>query len=133
MIPRIVILLLLALAPALAQADPQWLTLPPTPSLPQPAQSGSAPVNGIHMWYAAFGADQGEPVILLHGGLANSDYWGNQVRALMNRYRVIVMDSRGHGRINPQRAALWLRSDGIGRDRADGFSSDPEGRDRRLE
>ena len=39
-----------------------------------------------------------EPVILLHGGLANSDYWGNQVRALMNRYRVVVMDSRGHGR-----------------------------------
>jgi pimeloyl-ACP methyl ester carboxylesterase len=60
--------------------------------------SGSAPVNGVRLWYATFGADQGEPVILLHGGLANSDYWGHQVRALMNRYRVVVMDSRGHGR-----------------------------------
>jgi pimeloyl-ACP methyl ester carboxylesterase len=37
-------------------------------------------------------------VILLHGGLANSDYWGDQVRALQPHYRVIVMDSRGHGR-----------------------------------
>jgi pimeloyl-ACP methyl ester carboxylesterase len=98
MIQRIVVLLLLALAPAMACADPQWLTLPPTPSLPQPVHSGSAPINGIYIWYATFGADQGEPVILLHGGLANADYWGNQVRTLMSRYRVVVMDSRGHGR-----------------------------------
>ncbi len=77
-------------------AEPQWLTLPPTPSLPPAARQGTAPVNGIRIWYAEFG--QGEPVILLHGGLANSDYWGNQVRALQDRYHVIVMDSRGHGR-----------------------------------
>src|SRR5579885_2405184 len=56
--------------------EPQWLTLPPTPSLPQAAQSGTAPVNGIKIWYAVFG--QGEPVILLHGGLANADYWGHR-------------------------------------------------------
>jgi pimeloyl-ACP methyl ester carboxylesterase len=37
-------------------------------------------------------------VLLLHGGLANASYWGNQVRALAPNYRVIVMDSRGHGR-----------------------------------
>jgi pimeloyl-ACP methyl ester carboxylesterase len=84
-------------APALANAEPQWLTLPATPSLPKAAQSGYAPVNGIKIWYAIFGR-RGEPVILLHGGLANSNYWGNQVRALQARYRVIVMDSRGHGR-----------------------------------
>jgi pimeloyl-ACP methyl ester carboxylesterase len=76
--------------------EPQWLTLPPTPSLPQAAQSGTAPVNGIKIWYAVFG--QGESVILLHGGLANADYWGHQVRALQPHYRVVVMDSRGHGR-----------------------------------
>jgi pimeloyl-ACP methyl ester carboxylesterase len=77
-------------------AEPQWLTLPATPTLPDPAQSGVAPVNGIKIWYASFG--EGEPVILLHGGLANSNYWGHQVRALQSGYRVIVMDSRGHGR-----------------------------------
>lgn len=88
--------LLLLLAPVAASAAQQWLTLPPTPSLPQAAQSGYAPVNGIKIWYATFG--RGEPVILLHGGLANSNYWGNQVRALESHYRVIVMDSRGHGR-----------------------------------
>jgi len=92
--------LLMFAAPAATHADPQWLTLPATPTLPKAAQSGYAPVNGVRIWYATFGpsSNGGEPVILLHGGLANADYWGNQVRALEGRYRVIVMDSRGHGR-----------------------------------
>jgi pimeloyl-ACP methyl ester carboxylesterase len=79
-----------------SRAAEQWMTLPPTPSLPKATQSGYAPVNGIRIWYAEFG--QGAPVVLLHGGLANSNYWGNQVPVLAKRYRVIVMDSRGHGR-----------------------------------
>ena len=62
---------------------------------PETAQSGYATVNGIRIWYATFG--HGEPVLLLHGGLANSNYWGNQVPALAGSYRIIVMDSRGHG------------------------------------
>lgn len=79
-----------------ACAEPQWLTLPPTPELPRAEQSGYAPVNGIKIWYAEFGS--GEPVILLHGGLANANYWGKEVPVLAKSYRVIVMDSRGHGR-----------------------------------
>jgi pimeloyl-ACP methyl ester carboxylesterase len=79
-----------------AHAAPQWLTLPPTPTLPKAVQSGFAPVNGIKIWYATFG--RGEAVVMLHGGLANSNYWGHQVRALQTHYRLIVMDSRGHGR-----------------------------------
>jgi pimeloyl-ACP methyl ester carboxylesterase len=85
-----------ALAAVPAMAAPQWMTLPPTPSLPASVRSGTAPVNGVRIWYATFG--HGEPVILLHGGLANSNYWGDLVRALESRYEVIVMDSRGHGR-----------------------------------
>jgi pimeloyl-ACP methyl ester carboxylesterase len=88
--------ILLALFTGSAVAQPQWLTLPPTPSLPPALHSGMAPVNGIKIWYAEFG--QGEPVILLHGGLANANYWGEQIPTLAAHYRVIVMDSRGHGR-----------------------------------
>jgi pimeloyl-ACP methyl ester carboxylesterase len=79
-----------------ASATPQWLTLPPTPTLPKALHSGLAPVNGIKIWYAEFG--HGRPVVMLHGGLSNSNYWGHQVRALDKDYRVVVMDSRGHGR-----------------------------------
>src|SRR5580658_8544901 len=81
---------------AAARAEPQWLTLPITPKLPAHGKSGYAPVNGIKIWYATFG--HGAPVILLHGGLANSNYWGKLVPTLARHYRVIVMDSRGHGR-----------------------------------
>ncbi len=85
-----------SIAEVAVAAGPQWQVLPPTPTLPKAAVSGYAPVDDIRIWYAEFG--HGAPVILLHGGLANADYWGNQVRALEGRYRVIVMDSRGHGR-----------------------------------
>jgi pimeloyl-ACP methyl ester carboxylesterase len=92
----ILFVLLFCLTGAAAHAEPQWLTLPPTPTLPKADHDGYAPVNGVKIWYAEFG--RGEPVILLHGGLANANYWGNQVRALERDYRVVVMDSRGHGR-----------------------------------
>lgn len=88
-------LLVTSLAVAASAAYP-WMVLPPTPTLPTPTKSGLAPINRVRIWYADFGS--GPPVILLHGGLANSDYWGLQVRALSPSYRVIVMDSRGHGR-----------------------------------
>lgn len=91
-----VVSIVMAFAAGPVIAERQWLTLPPTPSLPAAAKQGVAPVNGVRIWYAEFG--DGEPVILLHGGLANSNYWGNQVRALQDRYKLIVMDSRGHGR-----------------------------------
>lgn len=49
------------------------------------------------MYYATFG--EGPPVLLLHGGLANSNYWSGVVPILVAHHlRVIVLDSRGHGR-----------------------------------
>jgi pimeloyl-ACP methyl ester carboxylesterase len=90
------LVLMVAFCAVSANAAPQWMNLPPMPSLPRAADSGYAPVNGIRIWYAEFGS--GPPVILLHGGLANSNYWGTLVPALSPHYRVIVMDSRGHGR-----------------------------------
>ena len=36
---------------------------------------------------------EGPPVVLLHGGLANSNYWGLLVPELARHYRVVVIDS----------------------------------------
>ncbi|WP_375458452.1 alpha/beta fold hydrolase [uncultured Enterovirga sp.] len=58
------------------------------------AQTGR--VTAERLFYAQFG--QGEDVLLLHGGLGSSDVWAGQVRHLAGRYRVTVMDTRGHGR-----------------------------------
>ena len=53
--------------------------------------------DGARIWYAAYGS--GSAVILLHGGLGHSGNWGYQVPALLGSgYRVILIDSRGHGR-----------------------------------
>jgi pimeloyl-ACP methyl ester carboxylesterase len=73
-----------------------WLTLPATPKLPNPIRQGLAPVNGVKIFFAQFGI--GLPVLFLHGGLANSNYWGRQVEDLSRNYLVTVMDTRGHGR-----------------------------------
>jgi pimeloyl-ACP methyl ester carboxylesterase len=79
-----------------AQGQPRWQTLPPTPRPAAGETVGTAAVNGIKLFYATIG--HGPPVVLLHGGLANSDYWGNQVPALAAHHEVILVDSRGHGR-----------------------------------
>jgi pimeloyl-ACP methyl ester carboxylesterase len=95
-IRRVMLLPLLLFTLGAAWADALWQTLPPTPPPVPGEHAGHAEVNGISLYYATIG--RGPPVVLLHGGLANSDYWGNQVRALLPRHTVILMDSRGHGR-----------------------------------
>jgi pimeloyl-ACP methyl ester carboxylesterase len=79
-----------------AQAEEVWQTLPEPPPMPEPAESGMAPVNDIEMYYAVYG--EGDPVLLIHGGLGHGDVWGFQVPALAEDHKVIVADSRGHGR-----------------------------------
>jgi pimeloyl-ACP methyl ester carboxylesterase len=79
-----------------AHAEDRWMTLPEPPAMPQAAESGYAPVNGIQMYYAVYGA--GDPILLIHGGLGHADIWANQVSELAKTHKVIVADSRGHGR-----------------------------------
>ena len=54
------------------------------------------PVNDIRMYYAIYG--EGDPVLLIHGGLGNADDFGFQVPALAESHKVIVADARGRGR-----------------------------------
>ena len=93
-----VLVFLFALATPLrpAHAAELWQTLPPTPAPVSGGHSGYADVNGIRLFHIEIGS--GPPVVLLHGGLANSDYFGDQARALARTHRVILVDSRGHGR-----------------------------------
>jgi pimeloyl-ACP methyl ester carboxylesterase len=88
--------LVLAMPLQAAMAAERWQELPPTPAPVPGLKSGHAELNGIRLYYAEIG--HGSPVVVLHGGLANSDYLGSQVQALAARHRVIVVDSRGHGR-----------------------------------
>lgn len=96
---RAVLSLTLLTSPGLltsALASEVWQGLPEPVAMPTATRSGYANVNGVRLYYAVYG--HGRPVLLLHGGLASSNYWGAQVRELSKHYAVIVMDSRGHGR-----------------------------------
>ncbi len=73
-----------------------WTTLPATPALPPGGRQGTISVDGVRIFYARYG--HGTPVVLLHGGLGNANYWGNQIAVLASRYDVIAIDLRGHGR-----------------------------------
>lgn len=61
------------------------------------SDGGYVETRGARIWYASIG--RGTPVVLLHGGLASSRSWDKQVPALVAAgHRVILIDSRGHGR-----------------------------------
>lgn len=83
-----------------AYSKEQWQVLPPTPSLPADTVGHRAMINGAQLWYAEWGArNRGVPVLLLHGGALNSNYFGLLIPVLVQHgYRVIAMDSRGQGR-----------------------------------
>jgi pimeloyl-ACP methyl ester carboxylesterase len=93
---RLISVVLVLLLSVSARAEEIWQTLPKPPAMPAPVESGMAPVNDIQIYYAVYG--QGAPVLLIHGGLGHADVWGFQVPALAETHKVIVADSRGHGR-----------------------------------
>lgn len=53
-------------------------------------------LDGVRTWYAESG--QGEPVVLLHGGLTDGRAFTGNLAALADRFRVLMPDRRGHGR-----------------------------------
>lgn len=67
--------------------------------IPAPAKSGYAPVNGVELYYAVYG--EGDPLILLHGGLEQIEVFGPNIAALAEGRQVIGVDLQGHGRTVP--------------------------------
>ena len=46
---------------------------------------------------AYYDVGRGKPLVLLHGNGEDSSYWNAQIPELTRFYRVIAVDSRGHG------------------------------------
>jgi 3-oxoadipate enol-lactonase len=59
-------------------------------------ESGFAEVNGASLYYESLG--QGEPVVLLHAGIADGRMWDEQFGTFAEGYRVVRYDRRGFGR-----------------------------------
>lgn len=61
----------------------------------------------IQLYYEEKG--QGEPLILLHGNGEDSSYFVHQITYFSNKYRVIAVDTRGHGRSPRGNSAFTIR------------------------
>lgn len=82
----------------------RWQTLPLPPAMPKADSEGSVDVAGATIYYTVYG--KGDPVVLLHGGLGNSAHFGFQLPALVDKFQVIAIDSRGQGRSTKGKAAI---------------------------
>jgi pimeloyl-ACP methyl ester carboxylesterase len=86
-------LLIAAAAPALAQEGKNAMEVAATPT---PTRKGHVTANGIEYYYAIYG--EGEPLLLLHGGLGQIEMFGPVLTALAAERQVIGVDLHGHGR-----------------------------------
>jgi pimeloyl-ACP methyl ester carboxylesterase len=67
-----------------------------TATTSEPKTSGRAVANGIDYYYEIRG--QGEPLLLLHGGLGSIDMFGPVLPMLAEHREVVGVDLHGHGR-----------------------------------
>ena len=65
--------------------------------------------NGARIAYDVDGS--GEPVLLVHAGVANRSMWDDQVAALKDAYRVIRHDTRGFGETETDAVPFSNRAD----------------------
>jgi len=65
--------------------------------------------NGARIAYDTEG--EGEPVVLIHAGVANRSMWDDQVAALRDAYRVIRYDTRGYGETTTEKVSFSNRAD----------------------
>ena len=65
--------------------------------------------NGARIAYDTAG--DGDPVVLVHAGVANRQMWDDQVAALKDAYRVIRYDTRGFGETETDAVEFSNRAD----------------------
>jgi non-heme chloroperoxidase len=66
------------------------------------------------LWYEERGA--GTPLVFLHGAWMSGDAWEHQLDHFAEEYRVVSLDSRGHGRTggtDPRRYSIELFADDL--------------------
>lgn len=66
--------------------------------LPRPARSGFVERDGARLHYLVSGRTHAPTVLLLHALGSSADAWQAQLPALERAFRVLRIDTRGHGR-----------------------------------
>jgi pimeloyl-ACP methyl ester carboxylesterase len=86
--------------------DPEVVNMTQTNGQPT-SKSGYAPVNGLDIYYEIHG--EGEPLVLLHGGLTTIDIsFGALIPLLSQTRQVIAIEQQGHGHTADRDAPLTI-------------------------
>lgn len=84
---------------AVGKATPRWAVAPATPVATPPAEGQTATINGADLYYEVHGKPDDPPVLMLHGGIGNTEEFDNLLPALLVAgFRTVAMDCRGRGR-----------------------------------
>ncbi len=75
------------------------------------AESGFIEVDGGRIYFEVEG--DGQPLLLIHGGLGSLRMWDDQVPAFAERYRVVRYDTRGFGRTETDDVEFTNRGDAV--------------------
>lgn len=86
----------LFLSALLLSCGDQAATLPVDPEPVEFFSSGYAEIDSVKLYYEITG--EGEPLLLLHGGLGGSEHFSKVSPLLAESFKVITVDRRGHGR-----------------------------------
>ena len=68
-----------------------------------PRRENFGQVGNLRLHYAAWGPKNAPPVLLLHGGAANTHWWDWVAPELAGSFRVLALDFPGHGQ------SMWPR------------------------
>ncbi|HEU4561303.1 MAG TPA: alpha/beta hydrolase [Longimicrobium sp.] len=86
-----------AAAPASIHAQGESIAMQTqAPAAAAPVRTGYVQANGVNYYYEIHG--QGEPLLLLHGGLGSIGMFGPVLPLLAQGRQVIAVDLHGHGR-----------------------------------
>lgn len=83
-------------APDISGADSSTPVIEEKKAAAPIVRKGSLPVNGIDYYYEIRG--EGEPLLLLHGGLGQIEMFAPVMPVFTDHRQVIAVDLQGHGR-----------------------------------
>jgi pimeloyl-ACP methyl ester carboxylesterase len=62
-------------------------------------ESGFVEIGNAHLYYELAG--EGQPIVLIHAGVADSRQWNNEFALFAQDFRILRYDLRGYGKSNP--------------------------------